>query len=193
MKRIKEFFVTGLLVIMLILTALWTFLKTPFHYIAYKRSPYYRDFRLKYQLFICVNPNYRMYNLVKSHDLPIRFIYADPRDPAQSGYFVYKHTVIIHDMSQIQYREDIQRWVFRQARGNPDEPMPIFDYAMASLDAANAIGGHETCTHMLLLFNRAHVLKADLPRAEQDKRFLLHSGKDLPDILDAYIRTHPFG
>ena len=193
MKRIKEFFVTGLLVIMLILTALWAFLKTPFHYIAYKRSPYYRDFGLKYQLFICTNPNYRMYNLIKSHALPIQFVYEDSKNPADCGYFVYKHTLIIHDMTQIQYREDIGRWVFRQARGNPDEPMPIFDYAMASLEAVNALPDHETCTHMFLLINRAHVLKADLPRAEQDKRFLLHNGKDLADILGAYIRTHPFG
>lgn len=193
MKRIKEFFITGLLVILLILTALWALIKTPFHYISYKRSHYYRDHRRKYTLFVCTNPNYRMYNLIRQHDLPIQFIYENAADPIVSGYFVYKNTVLLHDFQQVQYREDLGRWVFRQSRGNTDEPMQVFAYAMDALLAVKALPGHEECSQMLLLLNRRHILKADLPRAERDRRFLLHNGTDLADILSAYIITHPKG
>lgn len=191
--RIKEFLVTGLLVIMLILYALWAFIKTPYHYFTYKRSDYYRDFRRKYTLFICTTPNYRMYNLIKKHNLPIQFLFSDPKDPTGTGYFVYKHTLILHELSQVEYREDIQRWVFHQSKGNLDEPTPIFDYAMGSLSAVNEIPNHKECTHMLLLINRKQVAKKDLARAERDTRFLMHNGKDLGDLLEAYIITHPKG
>lgn len=193
LTRIKEFLITAFLVFALILSALWAFLKTPIHYIAYKRSNFFKDFKRKYRLFICVNPDYRMYNLIRKHNLPIQYIPSNPQQPEDGGYFVYKRTLIIHNLTQVEYRENINKWVFRQAKSNTEAPMPIFEYVMDALTLVNSLPGHEECTQMLLLLNRKQVLKADLPRAEADRRFLMHSGKDLSEILDAYIVTHPFG
>lgn len=191
MKKLKEILLTIVLVFLLLISALWTLIKTPWHYISYKRSPFYRDFKRKYRMFICTNADYRMYNLIKEKNLPVRFVTANAADPLANCFFVYKKTLILHDLTQISYRSDVNKWVFRLSKDASEKP--IFEHAVESVKAVQALPGCENVQNMLLLLSRSQILKTDRERAEKDMRFLLHNGKDMADLLDAYIVTHPKG
>ena len=193
MKKIRDFFASILIVVMLLLTVLVSALRTPFDYLAYKRSAFYRDFKRKYQMFICTKWEYRMYNLVKEKNLPIRYFPENPEKPEDGGYFLYKQTLIVNNLMQVQFRESDQRWVFQYTKDTESAAMPIMDYVMDCVTAVNALPGHKTVSHMLIPIHRKQVAKQDRARIERDPRFLMHNGDDLGELLEAYIITHPKG
>lgn len=178
---------------MLLLTLLVSVLRTPFDYFSYKLSPFYRDFKRKYQMFLCTKWEYRMYNLVKEKSLPIHYFPTNEAKPEDDGYFVYKHTLIVDNLMQVEFRESDQRWIFQHTDKDGAQAMAIMDYAMDCVREVNGLPGHQTVTHMLIPIHRKQVAKKDLPPMERDQRFLLHNGKDLGGLLEAYIITHPKG
>ena len=193
MKKIRDFFAGILIGVMLILTLLVSALRTPFDYYAYRRSPFYRDFKRKYRMFICTNWEYRMYNLVKEKNLPIRYFPANEAKPEDGGYFVYKQTLIVNNLMQVEFRDSDQRWIFQHTDKDGAQAMAIMDYVMDCVREVNELPGHKTVTHMLIPIHRKQVAKKDLARIERDQRFLMHNGKDLGDLLEAYTITHPKG
>ncbi len=193
MKKIRNFFAGALILVMMLLTLLVSFLRTPFDYVSYKRSPFYRDFKRKYRMFLCAKWEYRMYNLVKEKSLPIRYLPRDEARPEDGGFFLYKQTLIVDNLMQVAFRESDQRWIFQHTDKDGAQSMPIMDYVMDCVRQVNELPGHKTVTHMLIPIHRKQVAKKDLSRIERDQRFLMHNGKDLGELLEAYIITHPKG
>ena len=193
MKKIRDIFAGALIFLMLLLTLLVSVLRTPFDYLSYRGSPFYRDFRRKYRMFLCTRWEYRMYNLVKEKNLPIRYLPRDPQKPEEGGFFLYKRTLILENLMQVRLREEDQRWVFQNTDSDGANTVAIMDHAVARVSEVNSLFGANTASHMLIPIHRRQVAKKDLARMERDTRFLTHSGKDLGDLLEAYIITHPKG
>ena len=190
MKKLKEFLMTVVLFFVLVISALVSLLRTPFDFIAYRRSRFYADFKQKYRLFVCAAPEYRLYNLIRKHDLPIRYLPKNAEAPSLGGWFLYKGTLIVHDLRQLSFDEKQGRWTFYSGSG-PSTPM--MEHVMASVAAVNQVPGHEEVTRMLIPLHESQIVKRDLEKAKHDFRFVLYKKEGLEEILSAYIATHPFG
>lgn len=193
MKKLLEFLMTAALFFVVLLSALLSVLRTPFDYIAYRRSYFYQDFKQKYRMFVCAAPEYRLYNLIRKHNLPIQYIPKDAAAPSLGGFFLYKHTLIVHDLQQLQFDTKSNRWVFYSARSGSGPSTPMMEHILASVAAVNKLGGHEECTQMFIPLHHRQIVKRDLERAHKDFRFVIYDDEGLDQILSAYIATHPFG
>lgn len=193
MKKLLEFLMTAALFFVVLFSALLSVLRTPFDYIAYCRSYFYKDFKQKYRMFVCASPEYRLYNLIRKHNLPIQYIPKDAASPSLGGYFLYKRTLIVHDLQQLQFDPKSNRWVFYSARSGSGPSTPMMEHILASVAAVNKLGDHEECTQMFIPLHRRQIVKRDLERAQKDFRFVIYDKEGLEEILSAYIATHPFG
>lgn len=193
MKKLREFLMTVVLFFVLVISALVSLLRTPFDYLAYRRSHFYADFKQKYRLFVCAAPEYRLYNLIRKHDLPILYIPKNPEAPSLGGWFLYKGTLIVHDLRQLSFDEKTNRWVFYSTHSGSGPSTPMMEHIMASVAAVNNVAGHEECTRMFIPLHTSQIVKRDLDKARHDFRFVLYDKEGLEEILSAYIATHPFG
>lgn len=193
MKKLLEFLMTAALFFVVLFSAVLSVLRTPFDYIAYRRSHFYKDFKQKYRMFVCAAPEYRLYNLIRKHNLPIQYIPKDASAPSLGGFFLYKHTLIVHDLQQLQFDHKTNRWVFYSARSGSGPSTPMMEHILDSVAAVNRIGGHEECTQMFIPLHRRQIVKRDLDRARKDFRFVVYDDEGLEEILRAYIVTHPNG
>ncbi len=190
MKKWKEILANILAVPVTVATllglSLWALLKAPADWFRYRKSFFYREQGEKFRLFLCDNPQYRLYNLIRERNLPIRYIPGNPEKPSESGWFLYKNTLIVHDLFVMTYDAPENRWLVGNAT-------PLMEHVLSRLRELNRVLGREECTQMFLPIRRSEIAKKDLPRAEQDFRFVLYDKGQLGEILEAYVRTHPNG
>ncbi len=193
MKKLKEFLMTVVLFFVLLVSGLVSLLRTPFDYIAYRRSPFYKDFRQKYRMFVCAAPEYRMYNLIRKHNLPVQYIPRNSEAPSLGGWFVYRHTLIVHDLQQLRFDEKSMRWVFYSTKSGAGPSTPMMEHITASVAAVNQVPGHQEVTQMFIPLHVRQIVKRDLEKAKNDFRFVIYDKEGLEEILRAYIVTHPHG
>ncbi len=190
MKKCKEVLANILAVpvtaVTLVCLSLWALVRTPFDWLNYRRSYFYRELGQRFSPFLCGRLEYQLYNIIRERELPIRFLPRDAQKPADGGWFLYKSTLLVHDLQVMTYNEAENRWLVGNTR-------PLMEHILAQVEAVNQRPGHPACTQMLLLLERTQVAKKYRDRAEQDFRFLLYDKGQLGQILDAYVRTHPNG
>ncbi len=190
MKKFKEILSAILAVpvtaVTLLVMAIRSVLTAPFRWLRYRQSSFYRDLGEPLRSFKEDSGVYEMYNLVKDRNLPIQFFPKDPQKPSAGGWFLYKGTLILHDLRVMRYLAEENRWMVHYAT-------PLMEYVLGQVAEVNKVPGHMECTQMFLPVNRKEIIKADRARAEQDFRFVLYDKGELGEILDAYIRTHPYG
>ncbi len=173
-------------VVTLLSMGLWALLKTPFDWIHYRKSYFYRDMGEKFRLFLCDNPQYKLYNIIRERNLPIRYIPRNPGKPSESGWFLYKNTLIVHDLFVMTYDAKENHWLV----GNTS---PLMEHVLSEVEGLNQHLGRKECTQMFLPIMRSEIAKKDRKRAEGDFRFVVYDKGELGEILDAYIASHPNG
>ncbi len=170
----------------LLIMAIRSVVTAPWAWLRYRKTPFYRDFGEKFRVFDRDSVVRPLYDLIRERNLPIRFLPEDPARPSKGGWFLYKGTLIVHDLRMLRYHEKDNRWLVRGST-------PLMEYILDQVQQVNRRPGHEECTQMLLPIDRRQIVQRDLDRAEKDFRFLLYDKGELGEILDAYVRTHPHG
>ena len=108
-KPIKEAVLNVLYLLIAILFLLLTVIITPFDYMKYKRTRYYKDTKERYT-WLCTSSHYiGFYEMIKKANLPIDYYRYDNIPVAGYGYFVYKDTLILSDYDPC-YDEDGNIW-----------------------------------------------------------------------------------
>ena len=95
--KVKEIILTVIFLPIVILFLLGLLIITPFDYLKYKKSRYYKDTKEKYS-WLCTSSYYiKFYDLIKKADLPIDYYRCDYVPITGYGFFVYKDMLILND------------------------------------------------------------------------------------------------
>ncbi len=83
-------------------------IKTPFQYVKYRKSRYYKDFKHKYNLSIVYSDEYRFYNSAIKRGLPIQYMKQESNG---FEYFVFEGAVYLFpDFEYIRCEDGSGRW-----------------------------------------------------------------------------------
>ena len=180
-KAIKQFFLTILAVVGLVLLGIVFVITLPFDYIKYKRSLYYRKERKKYTLFAATGVAFDLYNEILKNDLPIRF-YENPHDPSPAcGWFVLDDTLIIVNAFSFKLDEESGEW--RYCCDEDETYMLLEEYIETEIAEANELLGQVICSDAVVLVDGDEAGVVEKLKAE--KRFLVYEN-DRVEVLKRF-------
>lgn len=180
-KAIKQFFLTILAVVGLVLLGIVFVVTLPFDYIKYKRSLYYKKERRKYTLFAATGVAFDLYNEILKYDLPIRF-YENPHDPSPAcGWFVLDDTLIIVNAFSFELDEESGEW--RYCCDEDETYMLLEEYIETEIAEANELSGQVICSDAVVLVDGDEAGVVEKLKAE--KRFLVYEN-DRVEVLKRF-------
>ena len=156
LTKIGYLFSIPFLFIAVVLFSAALMLYVPIDYIKYKKSPYYKIERKKYDTFDAVSKTFKLYNIIAKNNLPIKYI-NDPTTEGIGGRFVYNKTLIIIALSDWVYKDGC--WKFKI--DEDDENLIPFGLTFdedieQEIEAANHVAGDIICEDAVIL------IKADM-------------------------------
>ncbi len=157
---------------------------TPFDYLTYKKSRYYKDTHEKYS-WLCTSSYYiKLYDLIKNEHLPIDYYRADHAPITGYGYFVYKDILILNDYEPC-YDVEKKIWTVEVE----DEYIDIKDDVEAAIERCNEFLKAEVCQSAVVLID-ADVYN-EHPDVKYEKLyFATVNGGDVLQALKAIIEEN---
>lgn len=114
MKKLLHFIRDALLsvfvVILLLFTTICIVIASPFRWVQYRKSHFYRETGIPFRIGIMDHFTFVLYELIRKENLPIRYLM--PKDPkhACDGFFLAGNTLLIHNLPGISYEERLGGW-----------------------------------------------------------------------------------
>lgn len=122
---------------------------TPFDYIKYRSSRYYKDTKEKYS-WLCTTSYYiSLYNLIKKENLPIAYYRCTDVPLTGYGYFVYQDMLLLNDYEPC-YDEEKQTWLVEVE----DEYVDLESEVEAVRARCNQRLGREVCKKAVVLIDK---------------------------------------
>lgn len=185
LSAISTVLVFILLLPFLLITGVVLLLRLPFDYVAYKRSYYYRDHRLKYTFLAGMSVYIKLYECIRRTSLPIRYLRVPENGDVYAmhgyGYFLYRDILFLPDLGTVQYEDG--EW--RMETG--EEWSKLADVMREMISEVNAITKCEVCCRAVILQKRSAFSAEDTERAERNEMLLLYDKKDPTEALKAYV------
>jgi len=148
-SKVWSVLITILLIPVIVIFLLLLILVTPYDYLKYIRTRYYKDTKQKYSWF-CTNSYYiGLYDLIKKENLPIDYYPCQEQSVAGYGYFVYRDTLILNDYEPY-YDPEKQTWLVEVEDGYVD----MEQHAETVREECNRQLGSEVCKKIAILMNR---------------------------------------
>ena len=145
----KEIIFTVLLFPVVVLFLIGLLIITPFDYLKYKKSRYYKDTKEKYS-WLCTSSYYiKFYDMIKNENLPIDFYRCDYASITGYGFFVYKDILILNDYEPC-YDEDKNIWLVEIE----DEYIDIKEDVESAIDRCNELLKNEACKKAVVLIDK---------------------------------------
>lgn len=143
--KVKEIIFTVIFFPIVVLFLLGLLIITPFDYLKYKKSRYYKDTKEKYSWLCMVSYYVKFYDLVKKANLPIDFYRCDYAPITGYGFFVYKDILILNDYEPC-YDEERDIWLVEIE----DEYVDIKEEVEADIKRCNDFLKDNICTRALV-------------------------------------------
>lgn len=148
-SKIWRVLITILLIPVVAIFLLLLILVTPFDYLKYIRTRYYKDTKEKYSWF-CTNSYYiGLYDLIKKENLPIDYYPCKEGSVAGYGYFVCRDTLILNDYEPC-YDAEKQTWLVEVE----DEYVDMEQHAETVREQCNRQLGSEVCKKTAILMDQ---------------------------------------
>lgn len=183
MKTVLTWLIAIVFSPILILFLLGCALYTPIDYFRYKRTRYFQDTQAPYCWFASVSYCVRLYEIVKSADLPIEFHHR----AGIFGYFVYRDVLILNEYTPC-YDADRDMWTVEVE----DAYIDIRTAVDNDLRECNEFLNSEICHRAVVLIDNDELSQGDLPSYDKVE-FLLASPTDTADVLRKYIEEFEIG
>ena len=125
-------------------------------------------------MFAASDPSFWLYNEIKKHNLPIRFMHHPTEKSIFYGWFVFEKTLIIVNDFQFEYDSESERWVFSvEVDGEETNVLlSIDEYVETEIAEVNQAFDALVCENAVIL-----ICEDDLERSEyacKEERFLLY-------------------
>ena len=152
-SAIKKFFSFILAILIAIIFGVCLIFILPFDYIKYKRSLYYKITKKKYTFFAASNQNFKIYNEINKHNLPISFLHHPKEKSIVYGWFVFEKTLIIVNAFNFEYDSESEKWIFS---GGYDEEenrvlLSIDEYIETEIEEVNQALNDKVCDKAVIL------------------------------------------
>ena len=172
-KVIKNFGLSILVILGLVLLGVCLLVQLPFDYLKYKRSAYYKKERKKYRLLAGSGTHFEIYNEILKYDLPIRFI-ENPEDPSlECGRFVFEDILILVDGLPFEWDPQSGTWKYcTEYEEEPQELVSLEEYIEDEMAFANEMAGEVICKAAVVLLDGSGIEDPEL--AKREKRFLVY-------------------
>ncbi len=184
-KRIGCFIIALLLSPLLIACSVLILLYTPFDYLRYRLSPYYREVRLKYVWLVTTSMTYRVYRVKSYYDIPIEYKTKSGTTSAY-GYFTYRDTLLLHylDTGAAYFSEEDGKWhAFCDGRD-----MVLEDILKSELSAYERDHGSRP-ERAIAMMNRSSFENEELCRMATDSGlFILYGKRTLDECLLSFVK-----
>lgn len=189
MKLVKETILNILFHIIAIpcsiLFGIYLILSTPYDYIKYKRSPYWKKEKDKYMLFFSRSKEFNIYNKIANANIPISFI-KDPRsDVKGNGWFVYDRTLIIVNWGYFEFDEHEGIWRLLCDACVDMEMMSLDEFIELELNEKNMLMGEKRYDDAVVLISEDSL--SDVELGKEDLRFLVYK-EDCTQILRQFCK-----
>ena len=187
-SAVKKFFSFILAILIAIIFGVCLIFILPFDYIKYKRSLYYKITKKKYTFFAASNQNFKIYNEINKHNLPISFLHHPKEKSIVYGWFVFEKTLIIVNAFNFEYDSESEKWIFS---GEYDEEenhviLSIDEYIKTEIEEVNQALNDKVCDKAVIL-----ICGDDLENAEnayKEERFLIYKG-DMIEKLRLFVKA----
>ena len=183
MKKIWYFIrnmLMGIVVIFALALSPFVFaFRLPFRYAEYRKSHFFRDNGLKFSPFIMDSYTFRLYELFRRENLPIRYLM--PKDPKQAadGFFLAGTTLLIHNLSGIFYEERLGGWT-----AYPEDEEPLSDTVAEILLRLRSEYPEQTVTDVRILLEWDNEVAENRDLAKQEPLFVVYEeAEELPRLL----------
>ena len=179
LSAIRNFFLTILVVVVLILTTICIVIASPFRWLQYRKSHFFRDTGTPFKIGIMDQFTFVLYELIQKEKLPIRYLM--PQDPkmACDGFFLAGSTLLIHNLPGIFYEERLGGWT-----AYPEDEEPLSDTVAAILLRLHEAFPNEEVAEVRILTDIDNESPDHLNRIRQDPLFIPYEdAKDLPKLL----------
>ena len=176
---IKNVLMTVFVVVVLLFTTICIVIASPFRWFQYRKTQFYLDTGTPFKIGIMDNYTFRLYELIKKENLPIR--YRMPKDPklACDGFFLAGSTLLIHNLSELFYEEMLGGWT-----AYPEDQEPLSDTVADILLRLRTDYPGEEITDVRILLDLDNEAPEDLMRARQEPLFLVYeSDSELVELL----------
>ena len=177
--KLFDFLLGCLALVFLALSIPFILLSIPGKYITYRRSHFFRDIGAGFRLWSVDSETFQIYELVKKHGLPIRYLLpADPKRK-EDGWFLAGTTLLIHNLEGLFYEPALGGWT---AYPEDEEPLSVTSEDIRARLLTDYPDVTVTDFRVLADFTEASVEECRL--AQSDPRILTYSGKEqLLEIL----------
>lgn len=178
MKKVKTWITNTIFIIitlpLLVLAFVYLVLLIPFDYIRYKRSFYYKNEKKKYSMFDGTSENFKFYNEIKKHDLPIKYIKHPNDDSVASGWFGYGKTLLSMNCLEFEYDEQREMWICWQEDedGKYTDLMTLDELIEIELQEKNELVGGAPYENAVVSISVESL--SDIEQAKKEKRFLIY-------------------
>ncbi|MBE6766065.1 MAG: hypothetical protein E7550_00555 [Ruminococcaceae bacterium] len=191
LNKVGTFFTTFFCVIAFVLSGIALILYVPIDYIKYKKSPYYKIERRKYEVFGATGQGFKLYNIIVKNNLPIKYI-SNPKDEGINGWFVYDKTLIVIAFGCWSY--DGNTWVFNVGADDEcdeeqaDSDFTLDDHIESEISDANQGAGEIICEDAVVLIKSSEIANPNefLKEAQKDDRFIVYED-DIAAALKKFI------
>ena len=183
-SAIKKFFSFILATLIAIIFGVCLIFILPFDYIKYKISLYYKITKKKYTFFEASNQNFKIYNEINKHNLPIRFLHHPKEKSIVYGWFVFEKTLIIVNAFNFEYDSESEKWIFS---GEYDEEenrvlLSIDEYIETEIEEVNQALNDKVCDKAVILICDDDLENAG--NAYREERFLIYKGDIKGDMIE---------
>lgn len=150
MKSFLTMLLRGLTVIIIIpiilILVIGYFIYLPFDIIRYYKMPYYRDFKVKYSLFLTSRDVVKLYNRIVKEQLPIEYVNYNDFE-----YFVKDNQVLLCDWGNEDFEQIDDEWVFSLDDDSGDKTTKVMEEALTE-EKALLKPEHQNLPAKFLLF-----------------------------------------
>ena len=169
----KDIIITIVVFPFIVLFLLWVLIITPFDYLKYKKSLYYKDTKEKYSRMCALSKYIKFYDLIKKENFPIDFYRCDDTPITGYGFFVYNDTLIINDYEEPFYDEEKNIWLVEIE----DEYIDMKDDVVDAIERCNELLKNDVCKKAVVLIDKD--LYEEHPNVKYESIDFLPLGNDL--------------
>lgn len=183
MKKIlsafRDFFLTIFVVVVLLFTTICIVIASPFTWYQYRKSHFFLDTGTPFKIGIMNNYTFRLYELIRKENLPIRYLVPSDPNLACDGFFLAGSTLLIHNLSGLIYEERLGGWT-----AYPEDEEPLSDTVADILLRLRTDYPEEEITDVRILMDLDNEAPEDLERARKGPLFLVYeSDSDIVEVL----------